>query len=373
MKRTENPRNEIMKRRQQFKALALGVLALALLASGCAGDARADSSDEDATFQRVINVAVAVVAPGPFREMIRVTGTVRADRDVVVSAEEAGVIRELLVARGAEVRAGQPLARIDARVLETQVKEAEARAALARETWDRRRRLFEEDRVGSELAYLEARYQWEQADAAVATLRERLQRTLVRAPGEGILDERLVEVGAMVSAGSTVARIVRIDPIKVVAGIPERFAGDVTAGAAAHVTFDVFPGQAFEGRIGFVGSTVNPRNRTFEIEVVIPNPGGNIKPEMIANVEVTRRDVADAIAVPQDALVRVEQGFVAFVAENEDGGETARVRPVTLGPAQGNRVVVHDGLEHGDRLIVVGHKQVADGDRIRITRPGGEQ
>lgn len=364
-----------MKRGNQTRVLAVGILGVALLASGCAGDARADSGDEgeNEPFRRVINVAVDTVAPGPFQEMIRVTGTMRADRDVVVSAEESGVVRELLVARGAAVVAGQALARIDSRVLESQVKEAEARAALASETWHRRKRLFEEDRVGSELAYLEARYQWEQADAAVATLRERLERTVVRAPGAGVVDERLVEVGAMVSAGSTVARIVRIDPIKVVAGIPERFAGDVAVDAPARVTFDVFPGQVFDGRLGFVGSTVSPRNRTFEIEVVIPNPGGSIKPEMVANVEVTRRDLEDAIAVPQDALVRVEQGFVAFVAESEGGADVARVRPVTLGAAQGNRVVIHDGLEPGDRLIVVGHKQVADGDRIRIARAGGER
>jgi membrane fusion protein, multidrug efflux system len=371
MIRKSNMRNDVMKRSEK-QIVAAGILAAALVVSGCAGDARADSG-EDAAFQRVINVAVELVAPGPFREMIRVTGTVRADRDVVVSAEEAGIVRELLVPRGAAVRPGQPLARIDARVLETQVREAEARAALARETWDRRKRLFEDDRVGSELAYLEARYQWEQAEAAVATLRERLQRTVVRAPVGGIVDERLVETGAMVSAGSTVARIVGIDPIKVVAGIPERFADDVAVGAAARVTFDVFPGQPFEGTIGFVGTTVNPRNRTFEIEVVIPNPGGSIKPEMVANVEVTRRDLDDAIAVPQDALVRVEQGFVAFVTETDGGAAVARARPVTLGAAQGNRVVVHDGLEPGDHLIVVGHKQVADGDRIRITRQGGEQ
>jgi membrane fusion protein, multidrug efflux system len=371
MNRKENERNEVMKRSDRQTVVA-GILALALAGAGCTGDARAESNEE-AAFQRMVNVAVEPVAPGPFRETIRVTGTVRADRDVVVSAEEAGIVRELLVPRGAAVRAGQPLARIDARVLETQVREAEARAALARETWDRRKRLFEDDRVGSELAYLEARYQWEQAEAAVATLRERLQRTVVRAPGGGIVDERLVEVGAMVSAGSTVARIVRIDPIKVAAGIPERFADDVAVGAAARVTFDVFPGRPVDGRIGFVGTTVNPRNRTFEIEVVIPNPGGSIKPEMVANVEVTRQDLDAAIAVPQDALVRVEQGFVAFVAENDGGADVARTRPVTLGATQGNRVVVHAGLEPGDQLIVVGHKQVADGDRIRITRRGGDQ
>lgn len=364
-----------MKYRNDANPWGIGLLPLVFLVSACAGDARADSEEtgENGGFQRVINVAVQPVMPGPFRELIRVTGTVRADVDVLVSAEEAGVVRQLPAARGAAVRTGDPLARIDARLLESQVGEAEARAGLARETWERRKRLFEEDRVGSELAYLEARYNWEQAEAALATLRARRQRTLVTAPVSGIVDERLVEVGAMVSVGSTVARIVRIDPIKVVAGIPERFAGEVSLDAAADVTFDVFPGQVFEGRIDFVGSTVSPRNRTFEIEVVIPNPSGTIKPEMVANVDVTRRDVDGAIVVPQEALVRVEEGFVAFVADNEAGADVARARPVLLGPAQGNRVVVREGLEAGDRLIVIGHKQVADGDRIRITRSEAEQ
>jgi len=379
LSRGENTRN-VMRNRIDRYTWAIGLpgvalLGVALFVSGCAGDARADSEGtrEDGGFQRVINVAVEPVTPGPFRELIRVTGTVRADVDVVVSAEEAGVVRQLLVARGAAVRAGDPLARIDARVLQSQVGEAEARAGLARETWERRQRLFEDDGVGSELAYLEARYNWEQAEAALATLRERLDRTVVRAPVSGTVDERLVEVGAMVSAGSTVARIVRIDPIKVVAGIPERFAGDVGDDALASVTFDVFPDQVFEGRIGFIGSTVSPRNRTFEIEVVIPNPGGTIKPEMVANVDVTRRDLDGAIVVSQDALVRTEEGFVAFVVDTDAGADLARVRPVLLGAAQGNRVVVRDGLEAGDRLIVVGQKQVADGDRVRVTRGEGER
>jgi membrane fusion protein, multidrug efflux system len=175
-----------------------------------------------------------------------------------------------------------------------------------------------------------------------------------------------------VSAGSDVARIIRIDPIKVAAGIPERFAGDVRPGASVRVTFDILPGEEFAGRVDFVGSTVNTRNRTFEVEIVIPNPGRVIKPEMVANVEVTRRDMAGAIVVPQEALVRVEDGFVAFVAETEGDVQVARVRPVVVGTAQRNRVVVSTGLGAGDRLIVVGQHQVADGDRIQIRDAGGE-
>lgn len=364
-----------MKRIDDGKSWIVALLGAALVLTGCGQDARAaaEGEEENARFQRVINVAVEVVAPSTFQELIQVTGTVRADQDVIVSAEEAGVVRELFVARGASVRAGDPLARIDARVLQNQVREAEARAALARETWTRRKRLFEEDRVGTELAYLEARYGFEQAEAVLATLRERLDRTIVRAPIAGIVDERSVEVGTMVSAGSPVARVIQIDPIKVAAGIPERYAGDVKVNAPVRVTFGVLPGQVFDGRIAFVGSTVNPRNRTFEVEVVIPNTGRVIKPEIVANLAVTRRDLDASIVVPQEALVRVEDGFVTFVAETEDGVDVARVRPVVLGVAQRNRVVVEEGLEPGDRLIVVGQKQVADGDRIQITGSGGER
>jgi membrane fusion protein, multidrug efflux system len=353
----------------------LAILGGAFLAS-CGGDAEAGDAREGTppsqgtaagAFQRIINVEVQLLEPQAFQEVIRVTGTVQANQDVTLSAEETGVVRELLVARGASVREGDPLLRIDDGLLRPQVREAEARAALAAENWERRRRLFEEDRVGSELAYLEARFQLEQAEAQLATLRERLERTVVRAPLSGVVDERLVEVGTMVSAGTPVLRMVQVDPVKVLGGVPERFAGDVRPGARARVTFDVLRGDVYEAPVRFVGSTVNPRNRTFEVELVLANPGRVVKPEMVANLEIPRQELEGVVVVPQNALVRVEEGFVAFVAQEEDGVPVARVRPLRLGPAQRNLVVVEEGLAPGDRLIVVGQTQVADGDRIQVT------
>lgn len=367
-----------MKRTQLFGSRALLALFLAIAVGACGDDARAGDAaglDSQATgqasFQRVINVEVQRVEPQPFQEIIRITGTVQANQDVILSAEESGVVRELLVPRGASVRQGDPLVRIDDAILQPQVREAEARAALAQESWERRRRLFEDDRIGSELAYLEARYQAEQAEAQLATLRERLARTVIRAPIRGVVDERMVEVGTMVSAGTPVVRMVQVDPVKVQGGVPERFAGDVRPGASARVTFDVLREEVFQADVRFVGSTVNPRNRTFEVELALPNPGRVIKPEMVANLELSRRDLTDALVIPQNALVRVEEGFVVFVAVDEDGQGVAQVRPVRLGPAQRNLVVVEEGLDPGDRLIVVGQNQVANGDRIQVVGERG--
>jgi|GEM_PF-90767 len=349
---------------------------LAALVAACgdatAGNAQAGAEGEESRFQRVVNVETASLTAEVFEEVIRVTGTVQANFDVTVSAEESGVVRELLVERGTPVREGQPILRIDDRMLQSQVRESEARAALARETWERRQRLFEEDRVGSELVYLEARYQAEQAEAALATLQERLERTVVRAPLSGILDERMVEVGTMVSSGTPVVRIVQVDPVKVTGGVPERYAEDVARGSRARVSFDALRGEEVDAEVRYVASTVNPRNRTFEVELLVPNPGRIIKPEMVANIRIVRRVLDEALVVPQNAIVRVEDGFVAFVAEEDENGRAvARVRPLTLGPSQRNLVVVREGLEAGEQLIVVGQQQVADGDRIRVVATQG--
>jgi RND family efflux transporter MFP subunit len=343
------------------------VVAGTLLAAAACGDAQADgTADQPEAFVRIINVETREVVPRTFVEQVRLTGTVLANRDVTVSAEESGTIKELLVEKGRAVSAGQPIMRIDARMLEAQVREARAQAALARETWERRRRLWEDDKVGSELAYLEARYGAEQAEARLENLEQRLERTVIEAPIEGILDDRMVEVGTLVSSGTAVARIVDLNPVKIRGGVPERYAADIAGGASATVTFDVLEGEVYEGTLTYVGSAVDARNRTFPVEFTMPNPGGVVKPEMVANLALVRRTVEDAVVVPQDAIIRVENGYVVMVAEGEGENRVARSRPVALGPSQSNQVVVNEGLAAGEQLVVVGQLQVADGDRIRV-------
>lgn len=342
------------------------VLALAGAVAGC-GNREADAEDtSEAGFVRVINVEVTEIQTRSFVDEIRLTASVRANQDVQVAAEESGTIREILVDKGAHVRAGEPIAKIDDAILAAQVEQARAAADLASQTWERRKRLYEEDRVGAEIAYLEAKFAAEQTAANLKALEERLARTTIRAPFDGVLDERRVEVGSMVSPGMVVARVVDLDPVKVAAGVPERFAADVKKGAMAEVTFDVLPSEDYRAPVRYVGATVDPQSRTFPVEVVVPNAAGLIKPEMVANVSVARRNLKDAVVVPQDALVRVENGYVVFVATNHGDGMVAEVRPVQLGPSQRNEVVVESGVQPGDKLIVVGQKSVADGDHINV-------
>ena len=343
---------------------------LSVAVAGCGGDVEAGNTEPDDALvrgsSRLINVEVTPVSTRDFVRHIRLTGTVWAKQDVTVSAEESGVVRQVIVEKGSRVSVGQSLYKIDDRLLTSQVAEAQAQAGLARETWERRKRLYEVDQVGSELAYLEAKYGAEQAAARLATLEERLTRTVVKAPISGVLDDRMVEVGTMVTTGTPVARIVLLDPVKVVAGVPERYAADVRKGASATVHFAVFDDDGYEGDITFVGATVNPQNRTFLIELEMANPGGAIKPEMVANIELVRGRMTDVVVIPQEALMRVEDGFVVFVVGDAGGQSVAEARAVTLGPSQENEVVVEAGLEPGDRLIIVGQQSVAAGDHVNV-------
>lgn len=364
-------------------ALAGALVAATLMAGGCrpAGDsgragatASAAAAEPDRDYSRVVNVEVVELVPRPFTERIRVTGTVEANRDVQVAAEESGTIREVLAGEGSRVRAGEPIAKIDDRILRAQLEQMEAQAEVARETWERNRQLYEREKAISELQFVETRARAREAEASARVLRERLERTVIRAPFDGVLESRSVEVGSMVSPGTPVARVVQLDPVKVTGGVPERYSPDVSHGAPVSVSFDVLEGQRFEGRLSYVGSVIDPDSRTFRVELTVPNAAAAIKPEMVADIVLARRELPDAIVLPQEALVRAEEGFVAYtVEEDEEGVPVARARPVELGPAQRNVAVVESGLEPGDRVVIVGQARLADGDRVDVVegRDGG--
>lgn len=346
----------------------MGVAAIATVAAAC-GQAGGAQVEETAGGQRIrtMNVEVMEVAPQSFTDYVRVVGTVEAERDVTVAAEEAGVVEAVLARKGDRVRAGQAILRLDADILEAQLQQAAAQAALAEETWTRQKRLWEEDRVGTEMAYLQARYNAETARAQARVLSERFARSTVRAPVAGILDDRMVEVGNMVAPGTPVARILDMDTIKVVAGVPERYAADIARGANVGVTVDALGNRAFDGAVDFVGSAVAGDNRTFRIEVEVPNPGLGIKPGMAANVQVSRVQVDSALVVPRHAVIRRENGYVVFVARQTPDGWRAESRGVIPGITRGEDVVIDEGLEPGERVVVVGHQRVAHGDALILT------
>jgi membrane fusion protein, multidrug efflux system len=348
------------------------VTGVALLAAGVAltGCGRAGAEDEGAQAEdrvRTLNVEVVEAVPRDFVHYVRVVGTVEADRDVTVSAEEGGTVQAVLARPGDRVRPGQPLARLDASVLRAQLEQAVSQAELAEETWQRQRQLWEEEQIGTEMAYLQAKYNARTARAQARVLAERVERTTIRAPIAGVLEERMVEVGTMVFPGTPVARILDVDTVKVVGGVPERYAADIAPGVEVVLTVDRLGGREFVGAVDHVGAAVDRSSRTFTVEIGVPNPGLPMKPGMVANIQIARQPVTDAIVVPRHAVLRSEGGYVAYVAVPARGGWQAEARTVVPGVARGDEMVIEAGIEAGDRVVVVGQQRVAHGDALVIT------
>ena len=314
---------------------------------------------------RVVNAEAEPLVPSTFVQYIRVVGEVEALHDVTVSAEESGTIASFLAGKGERVARGQPVTRISSELLDAQVEEARAIAEVAAERFERQRRLWDQ-RIGTEIALLEVKSQATSSAARLKVLETRLARTVVTAPIAGVFDEQYVEVGELVGPGTRLLRVLAVDRVKVVAGIPERYALAIEPGAAALITFDVLEGREFSGVIEFVGTSVDPRSRTIPIEVILDNSERLIRPRMVANVQVERMRQEQVLVVPQELVQRTEEGFQVFVAERGRDSVTARARGVELGASYANQVVITAGLTAGERLITAGHRQEDDGSVIRL-------
>jgi membrane fusion protein (multidrug efflux system) len=358
---------------RRTRLVAPFVVLAGLSALGLVGCQKGDAANPEAAAApafKVINVEVTRIVPGPFVEYIRLTGVAQAEHDIEIAAEEPGRVVKVFVDKGAVVRAGQRLFQIDDRLLRTQIATAEAESAFAADAFERQGAVWN-NKIGTELSYLERKNAAAVTAANLEGLRTRLENTLIRAPIDGTLAARYIDAGEMVAIGTPMGRLLSENNIQVDVGVPERYAADIHLGGEVLVTFDVLPEIEFDGEIHFVGSAVDPKNRTFPIEIELENPDRVIKPEMIANTRVVRHRYEMAMVVPQQAIRYTENGFVAYVAVETENGTLAEERLVEVGPSYADHVIVEKGLDPGDRLITRGQLGVADGSHLEIVSDAG--
>lgn len=343
-----------------------------LFTQGCS---KVDSSPDDLSAgessvptasAKVVNVKAAQVQRSEFMDFIHITSAVEAYQDVTVSVEESGVIKEYFVEKGEVLRRGQAIAKLKDDVLVPQLAGAQAAANLAREQFKRQKVLWQRDNIGSELAYLQAKSSADAANARVNLLKIRLSNTTVKAPISGIFEEKFLETGEMATPGQPIIRLINTDRVRIAGGVPERYALFVHPGDSAWITFDFLPGQEYVGLINFVGNAVDHRSRTFPIEIVLDNPHRSIKPQMVAGVNLVREHLNNVITVPRQIVMRLEDGYQLYVAQEFQGKLVAAARRVQLGPSYENRVVIQDGLDVGELIITLGYQQVDHGTPVRV-------
>ncbi|MBM3518534.1 MAG: efflux RND transporter periplasmic adaptor subunit, partial [Alphaproteobacteria bacterium] len=297
----------------------------------------------------------------PYSREIVVRGHTQAVRWVDVRAEQDGRVVEVLAKEGERVKAGAPLVRLDMEDRAARLGEAQAWVEQRQIEFYAARELSEQGyRARTKLA--EAQAQLESAYVMVARMEEEVERTEVRAPFDGILEERATELGDFLMRGAIVARVVDQDPYLVAGQVTEQLVGSVAVGAAA--TARLITGESATGRVRYVASMADPSTRTFRVEVEVPNSDGRLRDGVTAELRIVAGQVAGHLVSPA-VLTLDDKGVVGVRLLNGEGRVELRAAKIIGEAGQG---VWLGGLPETIDLIVVGQEFVRDGEMVPFVR-----
>lgn len=339
--------------------LTAALLGLLSLATGCGGGETQAGADETAQEVKTALVRTELPEQQDVVDVATFSADLEPQRRAVLAAEVAGTVERMEVERGEAVRQGQFLAAIDTRALEQRAAEAAALARQAAAQYARAQALFEKRSITKQ-QMLDAVTNRDVAEARLASAKLDLGKSRVLAPWAGRVAETRVEVGDYVTPGQPVVELVEVDRLKVVAPVPASDVPYLAVGRPVTLRVDALPGESFAGSIVRLGAELDPASRTLDVEAEIDNRDGRLRPGMLATMEVPRRTLSGALLVPLESVVDLGEQRALFIVR--DG--VAHRRIVELGPVLGERVVVAEGLEPGEPVIVEGEQRVAEGQPV---------
>ncbi|MFT5356847.1 MAG: membrane fusion protein (multidrug efflux system) [Polyangiales bacterium] len=339
--------------------------AMALFMSACGGEeatpteARAPRITENASATRV---EVAVVHMSTAGLQARWPGEVVGSQDALLAAAMGGFVERVQVEEGERVEEGQVLVRVDTASAGARVGQARVEVEAAT------RELARAERLGGAISVQQVDTARSRVAAARAGLRSATvasSRSIIRAPFAGTIAQVSVERGEVAAPGAPLVRLVRLSPVHVAMSVPDRDVGALRAGMSVKVRADA-TSVPIDGRILRISPAADLRTRAFEVRVVLPNEDRALLPGMIADVEVQGETAEEAVVIPQYTLVTALRENGVFVAE----GNLAHWRPVQVERVLRDQVVIASGVSVNDRLIVTGHRELAEGDQILTVREG---
>lgn len=333
---------------------SLAAVLLTLSSCGKKGD------DASAAKVQPVNVQLETLKPSKLVDAIRVAGIVKAYEDVNMSPEEGGVVKEWKARKGEHVKKGQVIVTLRDEVIKAGYEAAQAQFNMAELNVKKQRGVYNEQGI-SELQYKNLEYSRDAAKANADLMKARWERTQLRSPIDGILDNTIPNEGEFAPPGVPIARVVNTSVVKIQADVPELFSGAILGGVPAIVSFDALPGDTLRGTVSFVSSTLSSSNRTLAVEMIIKNPFADLKPEMVAKIQLLRETKSNALLISESIVQLVDRDRSIVYVENNGKAEERRLK---LGGRQGNMVEVLEGLNAGDRLIVVGYQKLIDGTPI---------
>lgn len=312
-------------------------------------------------------VAVQTVKDTLFNHYLEIQGNVDTRENILIQPEIPGTLVSLNVRAGQRVGKGQILGRVDDGGMSQQLAQIETQYALAKTTFERQKNLWNQ-KIGSEMQYLQAQTQMLAMQKQVAQMKAQLAKTLIRAPFTGTIDEVFVERGQVVAASQQgLMRIVNVSNMYVSTTVPETYIGKVKVGTPVDVFLTAL-GKTYKGKVRQVGNYLNPNNRSFGIEVSVPNPEGLLRPNQVAKLRIIDYSNKSAITVPSSVVQKDAEGNSYVYVVTGNTGKTGKAKKVLVevGQSSDNLTEIVSGLSDGDVVVTDGVTMISDGMKLNF-------
>ncbi|WGD33506.1 efflux RND transporter periplasmic adaptor subunit [Olleya sp. YS] len=303
-----------------------------------------------------------------FQHYLELQGGVETKQNLVITPEMGGILQRVYVKEGQKVSRGQLLATVDDGGMGQQKAQLQIQADLAKTTFERQKRLWDQ-KIGSEIQYLQAKSQYEALQKGINQIDQQLAKANVRAPFSGVIDDVITEQGSVVAPGQTpLMRIVNLSDMYIETDVPERYITDITEGKDVMVEFPVL-GKTLNAKVRQTGNFINPANRTFKIEIAVPNKDKSIKPNLTARLKINDYTNEEAILIPQSVISENANGeqYIYILKDKKEDKAVAEQIIIETGKTQGDNIEIISGLKPDMEIIKEGARSVKDEQTVKIT------
>lgn len=317
------------------------------------------------TGKRLQIVTSLPVKNGAFKHYVEIQGVVKADKNIEIRPELGGTVKAIYVKEGQKVVAGQTLVQLDDSSIKNSIEELTTQLNLATTTFERQERLWNQ-KIGSEMQYLQAKAQKEGLENSLITLNTQARKMKVIAPFGGIVDEIFPKNGELTSPQNPIVRLLNLDKVYVEADVTETYLPVIKVGTETILNFPSIDKEIM-AKITQIGNFINPDNRSFKTRINIDNKDQSIKPNLLANLKIMDFQ-SDGIIIPS-TLVQQDQFGIDYVFTIETMNDENKIikKIITIGNEYNHEVFIVTGLEENDTLVNAGAKLVKTGDLVKIS------
>jgi len=307
-----------------------------------------------------VTVSGLVVKTQDFSNTISLSGSIEANEQIEIHSEVSGIVESISFSEGSQVSKGQVLLKVNDIELRAQLAQAKTKESLASENERRAKLLLQKEAISQE-EYDIASADYRTAKAQTQLIQAQIGKTSIRAPFSGKIGLRTISPGTYVTPATLIANLVNTNPLKITFSIPEKYASEIVKGS--QITFTV-PNmtEKFNAKIYALEPGIELATRTLKIRALTENSNGKLLPGTFANIELPLRNIKDAIIIPTEAIVPVQDGKKVFIAHN---GQAKEIKVETLARTDKD-VVITSGLKAGDTLLTSGMMSLKEETDIKV-------